>query len=67
LRGLREGWQGQALHKKALPKLRPNLETAMVPVAELFMSDAASLTLPRLAQEAPKNVLREELGRTKIE
>jgi hypothetical protein len=25
------------------------------------------LTLPRLAQEAPKSVLREELGRTKIE
>jgi len=39
----------------------------MVPAAELFMSDAASLTWPRLAQEAPKSVLREELGRTKIE
>ncbi len=39
--GLREGWQGQALHKKAMPKSKPHLETAMVPVAELFMSDAA--------------------------
>ncbi len=39
--GLREGWQGQALHKKALPKLRPHLETVMVPAAELFMFDAA--------------------------
>jgi hypothetical protein len=36
---LREGWQGQALHKKALPKLRPHLQTAMVPTAKLFMSD----------------------------
>jgi hypothetical protein len=105
LQGLREGWQGQALHKKALPKLRPHLETAMLSTAELFMSDVAKvcsrsakkrtawrnwdaqkpsgrcnsepklgsfsfgalngkggwlvcLTLPRLAQEAPKSVLR---------